>query len=73
MPTLKGTEVSLSYAQSFVYLVSSSINVSIFHITWSDTFWTDLIFLAVDSYPDYYKPPINKKKDWQHFMDKTLA
>ena len=40
--TLKGTEVSLSYAQCFLYLVSSSINVSIFHITWLDTFWTDL-------------------------------
>ena len=24
-------------------LVSSSINVSIFHITWMDTFWTDLV------------------------------
>ena len=26
-------------------LASSSINVSIFHITWLDTFWTDLVFL----------------------------
>ena len=26
-------------------LVSSSINVSIFHITWLDTFWTDLIYV----------------------------
>ena len=25
-----------------LFLVSSSINVSIFHITWLDTFWTDL-------------------------------
>ena len=42
MPTLKGTEASLSYVQ---YLISctSSINVSIFPITWLDTFWTDLI------------------------------
>ena len=31
MPTLKGTEASLSYAQCFSYLVSSSISVSIFH------------------------------------------
>ena len=30
--TLKGTEASLSYVQCFLYLVSSSINVSIFHI-----------------------------------------
>ena len=42
VPTLKGTEASLSYIQCFLYLVSSSINVSIFHITWMDTFWTDL-------------------------------
>ena len=31
--TLKGTEVLLSYVQRFLYFVSSSINVSIFHIT----------------------------------------
>ena len=39
-PTLKGTEVSLSYVQCFLYLVSSSINVSIFHSIWMDTSWT---------------------------------
>ena len=43
VPTLKGTEMSLSYEQCFFYLVSSSVNVSIFHITWLDTFWTDRI------------------------------
>ena len=43
MSNLKGTEVSLSYVQCFLYLVSSSVNVSVFHITWMDTFWTDLI------------------------------
>ena len=36
VPTLKGTEVSLSYVQCFLYLVSmysvSSVNISIFHI-----------------------------------------
>ena len=32
--TLKGTETSLSYVQCFLYLVSSSINVSIFHMAW---------------------------------------
>ena len=42
MPTLKGTEASLPYVQCFLYLDSSSINVSIFHITWLDTFWTAL-------------------------------
>ena len=40
MPILKETEMSLSYIQCFLYLVSSSINVSIFHIMWVDTFWT---------------------------------
>ena len=43
LPTLKGTEASLSYVQCFLYLVSSSINVFIFHITWLDTFWRDLV------------------------------
>ena len=33
VPIVKGTEASLSYVQCFLYLVSSSINVSIFHIT----------------------------------------
>ena len=46
MPTLKGTEVLLSYVQCFLHLVSSSIKVSIFHITWLDTFWAAL-FLCV--------------------------
>ena len=44
VPTLKGTEASLSYVQCFSYLVSSSINVSLFHSAWMDTFWTDHIY-----------------------------
>ena len=40
VPTLKGTEVSLSYVHCFLYLVPSSINVSIFHSLWLGTFWT---------------------------------
>ena len=44
VPTLKRTEASLSHIQCFLYLVSSSINVSIFHIIWLDTFWTDFIY-----------------------------
>ena len=40
MPTLKGTETSLSCVHCFSYLVSSSISVSVFHITWLDTFRT---------------------------------
>ena len=46
VPNLKGTEASLSYVQCFLYLVSASINVSIFHSTWLDTFWTDLMCLS---------------------------
>ena len=45
VPTLKGTEASLSYVQCFLYFVSSSINVSVFHITWMDTFWRDLVYI----------------------------
>ena len=45
--TLKGTKASLSYVQCFLYLVSSSIKVSIVHITWLDTFWTDLICVYI--------------------------
>ena len=29
-----------------MFLVSSSINVSIFHITWLDPLWTDLVYLT---------------------------
>ena len=38
VPTLKGTEASLPHVQCFLYLLSSSINISIFHIVWLDTF-----------------------------------
>ena len=37
VPTLKGTKVSLSSLPLFLYLVSSSVNVSIFDMTWLDT------------------------------------
>ena len=46
MPTLKGTEVSLSCVQRFLYFVSSSINVSIFHSAWLDAFWMDLAYVS---------------------------
>ena len=39
-----GTEASLPYVQCFLYLLSSSVKVSIFHITWLDTLWKDLIY-----------------------------
>ena len=44
LSALKGTEASLSYVQCFLYLVSSSISVSVFHVTLLDTFWPDLIY-----------------------------
>ena len=50
VPTLKGTEVSLSYVQCFLYLVSSPVNASIFHITWLDTFLTDLVCMYLCMY-----------------------
>ena len=53
--TLKGTEVSLSYVQCFLYLASSSINVSIFHITWLDTFWTALTYWLIAFYNHIFK------------------
>ena len=33
-----------------MYLVSSSITISIFHNTWLDTFWTDLLYVSIYSY-----------------------
>ena len=49
LPTLKGTETSLSYVQCLIYLVSYSINVSIFHSAWLDTFWTYLVYVLTAS------------------------
>ena len=45
--TLKGTEIPLPYVQCFLYLVASSINISSFHSTWLDTFWTDLFYTKI--------------------------
>ena len=42
VPTLKGTEASLFYVQCFLYLISSSINASIFHSICLDTLWTNI-------------------------------
>ena len=47
VPTLKETEV-LSCVRCVLHLVSFSINVSIFHITWLEMLWTDLVnFLKI--------------------------
>ena len=67
MPTWKGTEVSLSYVQCFLCLVSS-IYVSIFHFTWLDTSWTELIYLIClyicpsphPSRPLFPHPPVHQ-------------
>ena len=52
--TLKVTKASLSYAQCFLYFLSS-INVCIFHIIWLYTFWTDLIYLCMTTLNDIIK------------------
>ena len=65
VPALKGTEASLSYVQCFLYLVSSSINVSIFHTTWLDASWTDLVDLC--SNRDAFtaaSPILNRGRFW---------
>ena len=54
MPTWKGTETSLSYVQCFLYLVSSTVRVSSFHITCLDIFWTDLIYIYTHTYSIIY-------------------
>ena len=59
VPMLKGTDTSLPHVQCFLYLVSS-INVSIFHTPWLDTFWTYLIQvykISIDRVQD--TPPQN--------------
>ena len=47
VPTLKRIEVLSSYVQCFMYLVSSSINVSTFHIMWLDILWTGFRCMAL--------------------------
>ena len=44
--TLKENEVSLSYVRCFLYLISSSVNASVFHSIWLDTFWAGLGMLG---------------------------
>ena len=44
VPTLKGTEGSLSCVQGFLYFVSSSNKCLYFQSTWLDTLWTDPIY-----------------------------
>ena len=37
-----------------MFPISSSINVSIFHITWLDTFWTDHVYMYMYTYMCIY-------------------
>ena len=60
VPSLKGTEASLSYVQCFLYLVSS-INVSIFHSTWLETFWTDFIIYRSSPLPFWHQGLVSWK------------
>ena len=68
VPTLKGTEVSLSYIQYFLYLVSSLINVSLFHIAWLDTFWTDFII-----YHPYYYLGMIRPRDQEKIVTEKMV
>ena len=54
VPALRGTEASLSFVQCFLYLVSSSVNVSICHSLWLHNFWTDYVPLHVYTHIDIY-------------------
>ena len=41
-----------------MFLVCSSVNASVFHITWLDTFWTDLLIcriVCINIYAMYYE------------------
>ena len=70
VPTLKGTEVeSLSYVQCFLYLVSSSVNVSTFHVTWLDTLWTDLVY----STKERTVPPNEKYMHTYHTISECFS
>ena len=47
VPTLKGTELSLSCVQCFLYPASSSGNASIFSYSMAGYLWTELIGVTV--------------------------
>ena len=56
VPALKGTEVSLSYVQCFLYLVPSSINVSFIAHEWIFSGQTLYIHIYIVSYVSNIKP-----------------
>lgn len=69
MATLKGTETILSHVQCFMYLVTSSINVSIFCSTRLDTLWTDLIGNGIlFNHKNEYLPFVTTGMDFESIM-----
>ena len=64
VPTLKGTEASLSYLHCFMYLVSPLMNVSIFHITWLISSGQSSYRYTIYSYIPTTKP---------HLFDTTIV
>ena len=73
VPTLKGTEESLSYVQCFLYLMSSSIKVFIFHITWLDTFWTYLVYVGAPCLGAYILRSVIFLMFWNFYHYKMSA
>ena len=59
-----------------IFLVSSSINVSIFLSTWTDTFWTDLVFPEIVYMKPLEECPAHKryykKVGYGYFSRKSL-
>ena len=68
VPALKGTEASLSCVQCFLCLVSSPINASIFHITWLDTFWIELIYPKVELFVLHWLIDLLSSKNIQYYL-----
>ena len=56
-------EASLPCVQCFLYLVSFSVNVSIFHVTWMDTLWTDLYISRLRN-----SLLLSKNKNYKNYM-----
>ena len=56
--------IVLCTPQCFLYPVFSSINVSIFHIMWLDTFWTDLV------YKTFIKSGVDNERSLYYFKIK---
>ena len=74
MPTLKGTEMTLYCVQCSLYLVYSSGNVSIFHSTWLDTFWTDTyVYVYTYTYICIHSIPVSVERDRDRETERERA